>query len=75
MDSQDVIRTLKEKFPDDILSCRGEIRQTALYGQSSLKRLAAWRNASIKKWAPGINVSSGVDARDHMEILYHFSFG
>jgi len=69
---EEVLRGLKEKFKDDIVDFfdKSEKRVYVEIKPSSIVEVAAY---VFKDLGARFNIASGVDLRQHMEILYHFT--
>jgi Ni,Fe-hydrogenase III component G len=73
MTRAEILKDIREKFKEDIID---------LFDKTSKRVYIEIKPESIKEVAKYIfkdlgarfNIASGVDAREHMEILYHFIF-
>jgi Ni,Fe-hydrogenase III component G len=73
MTRAEILKNIREKFKEDIID---------LFDKTSKRVYIEIKPESIKEVAKYIfkdlgarfNIASGVDAREHMEILYHFIF-
>jgi Ni,Fe-hydrogenase III component G len=72
MDRQKILQTLKERFSEDIISV---FEKSAKRVYIEIKAAAIVRISEylFKDLGARFNIASGVDGRDHMEILYHFT--
>ena len=71
MTREEVLGDLRKKFKDDIVEILDE-RSKKVYieiKQESLVKVASYIFKDLKA---RFNTASGVDVRNHMEILYHF---
>ena len=71
MTPEEVLGDLRKKFKDDIVEILDE-RSKKVYieiKQESLVKVASYIFKDLKA---RFNTASGVDVRNHMEILYHF---
>lgn len=71
MTPEEVLGDLRKKFKDDIIEILGE-RSKKVYieiKQESLVKVASYIFKDLKA---RFSTASGVDMRQHMEILYHF---
>lgn len=71
MTPEEVLGDLRKKFKDDIVEILDE-RSNKVYieiKQESLVKVASYIFKDLKA---RFNTASGVDMRNHMEILYHF---
>jgi Ni,Fe-hydrogenase III component G len=71
MTREEVLGDLRKKFKDDIVEILDE-RSNKVYieiKQESLVKVASYIFKDLKA---RFNTASGVDMRNHMEILYHF---
>ena len=73
MTKEEVLKNINEKFADDILDVfdRSVRRVYIEIKAQSLVKVAVY---VFKDMKARFNTASGVDARDHMEMLYHFTF-
>jgi Ni,Fe-hydrogenase III component G len=71
MTRESVLKDLKEKFKGDILDVfdKSPKRVYIEIKPESIKKVAAY---VFKDLGARFNIASGVDLRNHMEILYHF---
>lgn len=72
MDRSGVIEGLKTRFKDDILNVfdKSPRRVYVDVKPSALVRMVGY---IFKELGARFNIASGMDARHHMEILYHFT--
>jgi NADH-quinone oxidoreductase subunit C len=72
MTRDEVLRDLKERFREDIVDCidKSPKRVYLEINPESLVRVAGY---IFKDLEARFNIASGLDARTHLEILYHFS--
>jgi len=72
MTRDEVLKDLKERFREDIVDCidRSPKRVYLEINPESLVRVAGY---IFKDLEARFNIASGLDARTHLEILYHFS--
>lgn len=72
MTREDILKDLKERFKDDIIDFldRSPRRLYIEINPSSLVKIATY---IFKDLQLRFNTASGVDTRNHIEILYHFS--
>ena len=71
MTPEEVLGDLRKKFKDNIIEILGE-RSKKVYidiKQESLVKISSYIFKDLKA---RFNTASGVDMRNHMEILYHF---
>ena len=73
MTRAEVLQNLQEKFKDDILSVF-EKSPTRVYISIRPDSLVAVATYVFRSLGARFNIASGVDMRQHMEILYHFTF-
>ncbi len=73
MNKGEVLRDLKERFKQNIVDVfdKSPKRVYVEIKPASLKEVARY---IFKDLGARFNIASGVDAREHMEILYHFTF-
>jgi len=72
MNRQEILQTLKERFPEDVTSVY-EKSAKRVYIQIKPNAIVGMAQFIFKEIGARFNIASGVDARNHMEILYHFT--
>jgi len=72
MNREEILNDLKKRFKDDIINVfdKSVTRVYIEIKPESLIRIATY---VFKNLGARFNIASGVDVRDHMEILYHFT--
>ena len=73
MDRQQVLKDLKEKFGENIFNIFDKSPKR-VYIEIKPESLVKMANYIFKSLGARFNIASGVDARFHMEIVYHFTF-
>ena len=73
MDRQEILQTIKQKFSDDILSVL-EKAPDRIFMEIKAEAIGRMAKSIFKDMGARFNIASGVDSREHMEILYHFTF-
>jgi len=73
MKRSDVLKDISQRFKEDIVDFfdKSPTRVYIEIKPSSLVKVAEY---TFKKLGARFNIASGLDARFHMEILYHFTF-
>jgi Ni,Fe-hydrogenase III component G len=69
----DILQNLKEKFNADILDVFDKTPKR-VYVDIRPEAVVRMCRHIFSDLGARFNIASGVDARDHMEILYHFTF-
>ena len=71
MTREEVLGDLRKKFKDDIVEIldKGSKKVYIEIKQESLVKVASYIFKDLKA---RFNTASGIDMRNHMEILYHF---
>ena len=72
MNRQEILQTLKERFPEDVTGVY-EKSAKRVYIQIKPNAIVGMAQFIFKEIGARFNIASGVDARNHMEILYHFT--
>ena len=74
MSRQELLKTLRERFPDEILGVfeKSPKRVYIQIQPDAIVRLAQYLFTEMRA---RFNIASGVDGRNQMEILYHFYRG
>jgi len=72
MNRQEILQTLKERFPEDVT---GVFEKSAkrVYVEIKPSAIVEMAQFIFKEIGARFIIASGVDARNHMEILYHFT--
>jgi len=72
MNRQEILQTLKERFPEDVT---GVFEKSAkrVYVEIKPSAIVEMAQFIFKEIGARFIIASGVDARNHMEILYHFA--
>ena len=73
MQREEILKDIREKFKEDIVDIfdKSPKRVYIEIKKESLIKIAAYVFKDLKA---RFNIATGVDARSHMEILYHFTF-
>ncbi len=73
MRREEVLKDIRERFKEDILDIidKSPKRVYIEIKPDSIREVAKY---IFKDLGARFNIASGVDAREHMEILYHFTF-
>lgn len=72
MGYQETIHDLKHKFPQEIINIKSNSQKRA-YVDIEPESLIKIANYIFHEKGARFNIASGVDCRDHIEILYHFT--
>ena len=72
MNRQEILQALKERFPEEVLGVQ-EKSTKRVYIQIKSSAIVGMAQFIFKEIGARFNIASGVDARNHMEILYHFT--
>jgi len=72
MKRDDVLKNINQKFKEDIVDVIDK-SSTRVYIEINPSSLVEIANYIFKELKARFNIASGVDARFHMEILYHFT--
>lgn len=72
MNRQEILQTLKERFPEDVTGVY-EKSAKRVYVEIKPSAIVEMTQFLFKEVGARFNIASGVDARNHMEILYHFT--
>lgn len=72
MNRQEILQALKERFPEEVLGIQ-EKSTKRVYIQIKPSAIVGMAQFIFKEVGARFNIASGVDARNHMEILYHFT--
>jgi len=72
MNRQEILQTLKERFPEDVTGVY-EKSAKRVYVEIKPNAIVEMAQFLFKEIGARFNIASGVDARNHMEILYHFT--
>ncbi|MBA7476886.1 MAG: hypothetical protein GH155_04855 [Spirochaeta sp.] len=72
MTRDEVLKDLKERFPEDIVDCIDKSPKR-VYLEINPESLVAVAAYIFKDLEARFNIASGLDARTHLEILYHFT--
>jgi Ni,Fe-hydrogenase III component G len=72
MNRQEILQTLKERFPEDVTGVY-EKSAKRVYVEIKPSAIVEMAQFLFKEIGARFNIASGVDARNHMEILYHFT--
>lgn len=72
MSREEVLKDLRDRFKEDIIDVfdKSAKRVYIEIKPESIRKVAGY---IFKDLGARFNIASGVDARDHMEILYHFT--
>jgi len=70
---QEILQELRERFKDEIVDFF-EKSPKRVYIEIKPEAIVKIANCVFKEFGARFNIASGVDARFHMEILYHFTF-
>ncbi|MFH1836876.1 MAG: NADH-quinone oxidoreductase subunit C [Candidatus Omnitrophota bacterium] len=73
MSREEVLKNLQERFKDDIIKVF-EKTSKRVYIEIRPGSLVKIVTHVFKDLGARFNIASGVDCRQHMEILYHFTF-
>jgi NADH-quinone oxidoreductase subunit C len=73
MTKAEILNDIKIRFKDDVTSVFEKSPQR-VYFDIQAGALEKVSRHVFKELKARFNIASGVDAREHMEILYHFSF-
>jgi len=71
MNGNDLLNGIRDKFKDDITNVF-EKSETRVYIDITAESIVRFANYLFRDAGARFNIASGTDARDHMEILYHF---
>ena len=72
MNRQEILQAFKERFPEQVFGIQEKSTKRA-YIQVKPSTIVAMAQFLFKEIGARFNIASGVDARTHMEILYHFT--
>lgn len=72
MTRDEVLKDLKERFREDIVDCIDRSSKR-VYLEINPKSLVPVAGYIFKDLEARFNIASGLDARTHLEILYHFT--
>jgi len=72
MNRQEILQALRERFPEEVLGIQ-EKSTKRVYIQIKPSAIVGMAQFIFKEIGARFNIASGVDARNHMEILYHFT--
>jgi Ni,Fe-hydrogenase III component G len=72
MTREDVVKEIKTRFKEDIIDFFDKSPKR-IYGEINPESIVKVGGYIFKELRARFNIASGVDARTHLEILYHFS--
>jgi len=72
MTRQEILQTLKERFPEEVTGVY-EKSAKRVYVEIKPSAIVGMAQFIFKEIGARFIIASGVDARNHMEILYHFA--
>jgi Ni,Fe-hydrogenase III component G len=72
MNRQEILQALKERFPEEVTGVY-EKSAKRVYVEIKPSAIVEMAQFLFKEIGARFNIASGVDARNHMEILYHFT--
>ena len=72
MNRQEILQALKEKFPEEVTGVY-EKSAKRVYVEIKPSAIVGMAQFIFKEIGARFIIASGVDARNHMEILYHFA--
>jgi Ni,Fe-hydrogenase III component G len=72
MTRQEILQALKERFPEEVTGIY-EKSAKRVYVEIKPSAIVEMAQFLFKEIGARFNIASGVDARNHMEILYHFT--
>lgn len=72
MNRQEILQALKEKFPEEVTGVY-EKSAKRVYVEIKPSVIVGMAQFIFKEIGARFIIASGVDARNHMEILYHFT--
>jgi len=72
MNRQEILQALKEKFPEEVTGVY-EKSAKRVYVEIKPSVIVGMAQFIFKEIGARFIIASGVDARNHMEILYHFA--
>ena len=72
MNRQEILQALKEKFSEEVTGVY-EKSAKRVYVEIKPSAIIEMAQFLFKEIGARFNIASGVDARNHMEILYHFT--
>jgi Ni,Fe-hydrogenase III component G len=72
MNRQEILQALKEKFPEEVAGVY-EKSAKRVYVEIKPSVIVGMAQFIFKEIGARFIIASGVDARNHMEILYHFA--
>ena len=72
MNRQEILQALKERFPEDVTGVY-EKSAKRVYVEIKPSAIVGMAQFIFKEIGARFIIASGVDARNHMEILYHFA--
>ena len=72
MTREDVLQEIKARFKSDIIDVQDK-HPKRVYIEIRPESLVSVSSYIFKDLHARFNIASGMDARDHMEILYHFT--
>lgn len=73
MTREEVLKDIRERFREDIIDVFDKSPKR-VYIEIKLESITKIAKYIFKDLGARFNIASGVDAREHMEILYHFTF-
>lgn len=73
MSRSEILKDINQRFKEDIINCL-ERSSTRVYIEIKPSSLVRISEHIFKNLKARFSIASGVDARSHMEILYHFTF-
>ncbi len=71
MDKQDILKDLKKRFKEDIIDVFDK-SSSRVYIEVKPKVIRQLAKYIFKDLGARFNIATGMDAREYMEILYHF---
>ncbi len=72
MNRQEILQALKERFPEEVTGVY-EKSAKRVYVEINPSAIVQMAQFIFKEIGARFIIASGVDARNHMEILYHFT--
>jgi len=72
MDRAELLQALREQFPEEIIAVYEKSAQR-VYIEVEANAIVRMAEYIFKQLGARFNIASGVDGRDEMEILYHFT--
>lgn len=73
MDREEVLKDIRERFKEDIINVFDKSPKR-VYIEIKPESIVKLTSHIFKDLGARFNTASGMDARNHMEILYHFIF-